>query len=235
MSIPAKKTLLNSAIASALLLGTAGFSTAQAELEFNVGVFTDYLLWGGSASGNNAVVQGGVDYAHESGFYVGTWMSTLGDGDGQEVDLYAGYSAEFGDFGIDVGYVYYYYPVLKDANYGDIVLAASYGPVYASFNYALNADDSEYEGSRVFAVGGEFEMMPTIYLSGEIGYTKQKAVDNTGARDDTSFTFWQLGVTKSTNYGDISLTYGQNDLKSNDTFFVNSGDPLFIVGYSITF
>jgi hypothetical protein len=74
-----KKTLVSSAVTGALLVGTAGFSTAQAELEFNAGAFSDYILWGTSASGNNAVVQGGIDYGHESGFYLGTWVSTLGD------------------------------------------------------------------------------------------------------------------------------------------------------------
>jgi len=232
MFFPAKKSLIHSAVAGALLIGSSAFSTAQAELEFNVGVFSDYLLWGGSASGNNAVVQGGVDYGHESGVYLGTWMSTLDSGGGQEVDLYAGYAADFGDFGFDVGYVYYYYTTGDDADYGDLVLTASFGPVYASFNYALNADNSDYEGSTVYKIGGDFEVMPSISLSGELGYTKQK-----DKPDDTTFTFWSLGITKSTNYGDISLTYGQNDLKSRDEFFEGSknGEPLFIVGYSIAF
>ena len=222
-----KKTLVSSAVAGALVVGTAGFSTAKAELEFNVGVFSDFILWGTSASGNNAVVQGGVDYGHESGFYLGTWWSTLGDGMGQEVDVYAGYEFEAGGLDFDVGYVYYYYPALGDfdVDYGDIYASVGFGPVYASANYAIHADDSDYQGSYVLAIGGGFEIMPSISLDGEVGYTNQKAVDD---GDDLKWTFWSLGLTKSTGMGDISLTYAQTD--DSDL-----GDPLFVVGYSISF
>ncbi len=244
MKVNMKKTLVSSAVAGALMVGTAGFSTAKAELEFNVGVFSDYILWGTSASGNNAVVQGGIDYGHESGFYLGVWTSSLGgtvyepvfdeDGnledldvlvaEGQEVDLYFGYEFEAGGLDFDVGYVYYYYPSLGDfdLDYGDIYGSVGYGPVYFSANYAIHADDSDYEGSYVLAIGGGYEIMPSISLDGELGYTKQKF----DGGDDT-WTFWSLGLTKSTSMGDISLTYAQTD--ESDL------DPLFVVGYSISF
>ena len=233
-----KKTLVSSAVAGALVVGTAGLSTAKAELEFNVGVFSDYILWGTSASGNNAVVQGGIDYGHESGFYLGVWTSNLGgtafdedeDGElvaiaeGQEVDLYFGYEFEAGGLDFDVGYVYYWYPSLGDfdLDYGDIYGSVGYGPVYFSANYAIHADDSDYKGSYVLAIGGGYEIMPSISLDGELGYTKQKAED-----DDDTWTFWSLGLTKSTSMGDISLTYAQ----TNDSDL----DPLFVVGYSLSF
>ena len=224
-----KKTLVSSAVTGALLVGTAGFSTAQAELEFNVGVFTDYILWGTSASDNNAVVQGGIDWGHESGFYLGTWASTLdGNGAGQELDLYAGYTFKAGELDIDLGYVYYYYPALDDADYGDLYASVGFGPIYGSVQYALNADDSDYEGSLVWKLGAGTEIMPSISLDGEIGYADQKAVGETGG--DESWTFWSLGLTKSTGMGDISFTYAQND----DGDFV-SDDPLFVVGYSLSF
>lgn len=216
-----KKTLVSSAVAGALMVGTAGLSTAKAELTFNVGVFSDYLLYGQSASGNSAVVQGGADYAHDSGFYAGTWWSTLGPGEGQEVDLYFGYEFAVGDFDFDIGYVYYYYPSdnLPDFDFGDIVLTVGYGPVYASVNYAIHADDSDFEGSTFYAIGGEFEVMPSISLGAELGYADLNEGDD--------WTFWSLGLTKSTSMGDFSLTYAQTDLSDDD--------PLFIVGYSISF
>lgn len=216
-----KKTLVSSAVTGALMLGTAGFSTAQAELDFNAGIFSDYILWGTSASDNNAVVQGGIDWGHDSGVYLGTWVSTLGDGAGQEVDLYGGYAFEVGSLGFDLGYVYYYYPALDDFNYGDLIGTVSYGPVYATAQYALNADVSDYEGSTVFKVGGGYEIMPSISLDGELGYTEQRL------DEDVTWTFWSLGLTKSTDLGDLSLTYAQTD--------ESSLDPLFVVGYSIAF
>jgi len=218
-----KKTLVSSAVTGALLVGTAGFSTAQAELEFNVGVFSDYILYGLSESGNNAVVQGGVDYGHESGFYLGTWWSTLDQGAGQEVDLYAGYEFTAGELDIDLGYVYYYYPGLDDADFGDLVATVSYGPIYGSLNYAIHSDDDSAvpDGSYFLAIGAETEIMPGLSLGGELGYAD---VDND---DSDSWTFWSLSLTKSAGMGDISLTYAQTDDSDED--------PLFVVGYSLSF
>jgi uncharacterized protein (TIGR02001 family) len=111
-----------------LLIGALTFaSTAHAELSFHVGVFSDYLDYGASASNNNAVVQGGIDYSHDSGFYSGTALSTLDDGDGQEVELYAGYGFSVGEFDIDVGYVYSYYPSLDDEDLGEIYGQVGWG------------------------------------------------------------------------------------------------------------
>jgi uncharacterized protein (TIGR02001 family) len=216
-----KKTLVSSAVTGALVVGAAGFSTAKAELSFNVGVFSDYLLDGASASENNAVVQGGVDWTDPGGLYLGTWLSTLADNEGQEVDLYLGYIFEAGGFEFDVGYIYYYYPELDDANYGEIYGYAGWGPVYFGIDYTINADDSAAEGDIIYRLGAEYEVMPTISLNGEIGYF------DPDAGDADSNTFWQLGISKATTIGDFSLTYGSND--------ESGAQDLFVIGYTMTF
>lgn len=207
----------------ALLIGALAFaSAAQAELSFNVGVFSDYLDDGASGSNNNAVVQGGVDYSHDSGFYLGTWLSTLGDGDGQEVDLYAGYEFSAGQLDFDVGYVYYYYPSLDQEDAGEIYGYVTYGPVYFGIDYTVHADDNGGDtGDITYRVGAEYEVIPTISLNGEIGYA------DPDARGEDSVTFWQLGLGKSTEIGDFSLTYGSTD--------ESGSQDLFVVGYSISF
>ena len=219
MSNTFSKKILSSAVAGALLVGAGGISTAKADLEFNVGVSSDYILWGASESDNNAVVQGGIDYADDSGFYVGTWMSTLAPGEGQEVDLYAGYEFSAGDLDFDLGAVYYYYTADSDENYADIYASVGFGPVYAGVSYAAYAKDSDFRGTMIYTVGGGFEVMPSISLDGELGYADIK--------NDDSWTFWSLGLTKSTDMGDISVTYAQTD--DSDL------DPLFVVGYSLSF
>ncbi|TVP78357.1 MAG: hypothetical protein EA346_11565, partial [Thioalkalivibrio sp.] len=45
---------------TALTLGLTAPITAQADLEFHIGVFSDYIDNGESKSDNNAVVQGGL-------------------------------------------------------------------------------------------------------------------------------------------------------------------------------
>lgn len=49
------------AVTAAASLALGSVSTAQAEADFNIGVFTDYIDDGASKSDNDAVVQGGFD------------------------------------------------------------------------------------------------------------------------------------------------------------------------------
>jgi len=112
-----KKTL----IATAMLATT---SVAQAEISANVAMASDYVFRGLSQTDNQMALQGGFDYEHDSGLYIGTWASNVsqdffnedGSNDPQlEVDLYAGYSGEIGVIGYDVGYLRYQYPVGIDS------------------------------------------------------------------------------------------------------------------------
>ena len=93
---------------------------------FNVGVYSEYMFRGVSKSDGPAL-QGGIDYAHSSGFYAGTWWSNIdkewtGHGDGSsggnrlETDWYAGYAHTFENgFGINFLGNYYYYPDREDS------------------------------------------------------------------------------------------------------------------------
>lgn len=206
-----------------LLIGALSFAgTAHAELSFHIGAFSDYLDDGESASNNNAVVQGGIDYSHDSGFHFGTGLSTLGDGDGQEVELYLGYGFVVGEFDFDVGYAYSYYPSLDDEDVGEIYGEVAYGPVFFGIDYTIHADDNGGDsGDITYRLGAEYEIIQTISLNGEIGYA------DPDASDEHSVTFWQLGLTKSTDIGAFSLTYGSTD--------ESGSQDLFVVGYSIRF
>jgi uncharacterized protein (TIGR02001 family) len=125
-----------SAAAVALLTGltsVAAFAEEAAAPEVspitaNVTVVNDYRYRGLTQSNFKPAIQGGFDYAHESGFYVGNWNSSIswiGDGYGVatptksatvsapiEMDFYAGFKKEFiaEGFATDVGVLQYYYP-----------------------------------------------------------------------------------------------------------------------------
>ena len=123
-----KKTLT---LAALTLVSGAVFAQAApaTTLTYNAGVVTDYRYRGITQSRNEAAVQGGVDYAHKSGFYVGAWASTIkwiadnsfnantgGTRTGtditgnMELDLYGGYKFDLAkDVTMDVGYLRYQY------------------------------------------------------------------------------------------------------------------------------
>jgi len=81
----------------------------------NVAVVSDYRFRGISSSYGDPAVQGGMDYSHAGGFYVGTWGSSVSgttylDGGRIEWDVYGGYRRDFGDVTVDVGMLYFFYP-----------------------------------------------------------------------------------------------------------------------------
>jgi uncharacterized protein (TIGR02001 family) len=98
------------------MLAMAGFTLAQAQVTGNLGLTSDYRFRGVSQSQNAPAIQGGIDYAHSSGFYIGNWNSSVSSqvytaGAGLESDLYAGYKKEiFKGITVDVGTYNYFYP-----------------------------------------------------------------------------------------------------------------------------
>jgi len=100
----------------ALALSAGFVASAQAQLTGNLGLTSDYRFRGVSQTQNAPAVQGGIDYAHKSGFYVGNWNSSVSsqvytNGAGVESDLYAGYKKEiFKGISIDIGSYNYFYP-----------------------------------------------------------------------------------------------------------------------------
>ena len=103
-----KKSTVSKSILALACLASLGLSaqaqTAPAEpestLSFNVGAVSDYRFRGIEQTAGQPSVQGGVDYAHASGFYAGAWASTIqwikdGGGDSDvEIDTYLGYKTD---------------------------------------------------------------------------------------------------------------------------------------------
>lgn len=126
-----KKTLMISVVAAALPIGNA---MAVDGLSANVGVLSDYYFRGVQQTAS-ASANGGIDYAHSSGFAVGIWAADVegqvSDGSGGElgleIDTYASFSGEAGDFGYSVGYTHYGYTGVFDTSYDEVNLGASYG------------------------------------------------------------------------------------------------------------
>jgi len=98
------------------ILDMAGITAAHAQVTGNLGLTSDYRFRGISQSQNAPAVQGGIDYAHSSGFYVGNWNSSVSsqvytNGAGLESDLYAGYKKDiYKGITVDIGSYNYFYP-----------------------------------------------------------------------------------------------------------------------------
>ena len=100
MNMKLKSTL---AIAT-LLTGTAVMAQTKAPepdytLSYNVGAVSDYRFRGMAQTSFNPAVQGGIDFSHKSGLYLGAWASNVSwvkdlngaSAGNMELDLYGGY------------------------------------------------------------------------------------------------------------------------------------------------
>ncbi len=190
MRFELKKSLALTLIA---LSGSAAFAqAAPAEptpdytLSFNVGAVTEYRYRGISQSRLDPALQGGVDFAHKSGFYVGAWGSTIkwikdaGATDGSvELDLYGGYKGEIvKDLNFDVGYLRYEYVGNKlgrvagftNANTDELYGALTYGPFTAKYSHSVsdlfgtpNSKNSGYlDLSATFDLGDGWSVVPHV-------------------------------------------------------------------------
>lgn len=122
------RKLALAAVAAAVFASPLAVSTAQAQtaapaaaptpdytLTGNLTIASDYRFRGISQTLNGPTVQGGIDFTHTpTGIYLGNWNSNVSGvtypvGNGAEMDFYGGWRHSWGDFGLDVGALYYYY------------------------------------------------------------------------------------------------------------------------------
>lgn len=125
----------------------------------NVTVTNNYIYRGISQTNSKPAIQGGFDYAHESGFYVGNWNSSISwisdtynqfsaappNGTGKvvssplEMDFYGGFKKELiGEgFASDLGILQYYYPTNGLPNFNGAFANPNSTEIYAAQNYTF--------------------------------------------------------------------------------------------------
>ncbi len=84
-------------------------------LTANVYLVSDYFFRGITQTWDKPAIQGGADFVHDSGAYLGTWASNVSGnqyaGGSLEWDFYGGYNYKINDdFTVGAGLYYYYYP-----------------------------------------------------------------------------------------------------------------------------
>lgn len=173
----------------------------------NAAVVTDYRFRGVSLSGGDAAIQGGIDLGSDSGFYVGTWGSSIDGGayGSLELDLYGGYAGEIAPgVEFDVGLLYYMYPNGTpgvDLDYWEpyASIGTTLGPVGATFGVAYAWDQDSLGGDDNLYLYTDFEAgIPTspVTLSAHLGYTDGVLAPPllTGLSADDSGFDWSIGA-----------------------------------------
>src|SRR5499426_1468330 len=109
------KFVLSLSMATAIAVPALASAADPSPVTGNMTIASDYRFRGISQTYLGPAIQGGIDYAHASGLYLGNWNSNVASqvytgGSGIEMDFYGGWKQTFGDIGLDVGAIYYYYP-----------------------------------------------------------------------------------------------------------------------------
>ena len=213
--------MLKKILVLASLAAVGGAALADDGLTANVTLASKYKYRGQDQSDTSKdflpAIQGGFDYT-AGAFYLGNWNSSIGFAGGTEMDFYGGYKATFGDFGLDVGGIYYYYPgtganpALISAKNGELYIGGSWGPLTAKYNYAVTdffgAPDSN--GSWYLNVAAAHDFGNGWGINGAIGYQALKGgakVTQINGSVVDSITDWKLGGTYTVDGWVMGLAY----------------------------
>jgi uncharacterized protein (TIGR02001 family) len=224
-----RKTLLAAAVsAAAALPGLANAQAAAASphtLTGNMAIVSDYRFRGISQTFGQPAIQGGIDYSHASGFYLGNWNSNVSGQsfyDGTiEMDFYGGFKKAFGDFGFDVGLLQYYYPGAASGGtkYDTLEAYIAGSWKWLTLKYSLTMTDwfgvksatSDSEGSGYLELNASYEIAPKLTLVAHLG---QQTVSNFGNLD---YTDYKIGVTYDLNGWLLGAAYIDTD--ADDAFY----------------
>ncbi len=212
-----KKSLLSltltSLLASSVLVSTQ--ASAVEGLSANVAATSSYLWRGLEQTDGKAAISGGIDYADDSGFYVGTWASNADWADGMtyELDLYGGFGGDINEnISYDVGFIYYAYP---DETSGD----ADFSEVYGSLTFnsltvglaVLTSGEGADAGDTLYAnVDYSIELSNEAEVNLHIGsysgdWLAEDSIDYSVSISKSGFTFGASATDLDGGAGDVKV------------------------------
>jgi len=239
------------ASAAAFTLVVAGSSLARAQeapapehqVSYNAALTSEYRYRGLAQTRFEPALQGGADYTHTpSGFYAGTWLSTIkwiddAGGDANvEVDLYAGKRGQLTDaISYDVGGLYYVYPsngLPTNANTFELYGQLGYGPVYVKYSHATSNlfGTADSKNSGYLDIGANVPVADKLVLNLHAG---RQRVKNNG---DYSYNDYKVGLSYDFGVATASLAW----VKANTDAYVsprgkNLGKSAAVFSVSKTF
>jgi len=249
-----KLNLASIAMAGALTVGSmfAVSATAQAEVSYNIGIHSKYLLRGIAEENTGAAIQGGADWSSDtSGWYAGWWFSSLSysyeanadgktDKKGFENDFYAGYAGEITEsIGWDVGLIQYIYVDVDDSDLLEATGTLTFGDFYVGAQYLLQDGWWGNAGDVYWKAGWSTDLSQGITLALDYGYYTYDKGDSAkigGAGSTTSSGgFRHLNVTASKAIGKTGAeAYVQYTFAGEDRKGVDNNDSM-VVGITYGF
>lgn len=209
---------------AAVMAEEAAEATSPHTITYNIGLTSNYIFRGTSQSGDRPAIQGGMDYSHSSGFYLGTWASSISwladtgaeghegsrayNSSSMEWDLYGGYTAEIGESGVtyDVGVLQYIYPGRRNSVEGSF--NADTTEIYGGLGYKwLSAKYSWSPSKSAFGFRGRGASYIDLTMEVPFGESGYSAIAHVGRQEfgngpnEYDYTDWKLGLSKTWDNG----------------------------------
>ncbi len=170
-------------------------------------IYSEYEYRGISQTSEQPALQLNLDYAHSSGFYLGTfltnikWLKDTAEVNGfstqakVEWDIYGGYKKEIAkDLTLDVGYLRYEYPQSKSfnpkPNTDELYAGLTYGIFNVKYSHSINNTFGVANSKNSYFIEGNvaWPVIDNLTLTGHLGYQDFK---NNSA---LSYTVWKVGA-----------------------------------------
>jgi uncharacterized protein (TIGR02001 family) len=244
-----RKFVVPMAMAASLLSSAAVAQQAAAPVPSpvtgNITLASEYRFRGIDQTAGKPAIQGGFDYSHASGVYLGNWNSNINQGAGFpggniEMDFYGGWKKAFGDFGLDIGAIYYYYPG-SDASFlgaanphssktnsgnvsnTEFYIGGSWKFLSAKWFHSLGDYFSipDTSGTDYFDFAATYDLGNGWGVLGHVGLLKVKGYS------DLDYTDYKLGVTKDITGWVLGAAYVGTNAKGNCPFDATSSPYCF--------
>lgn len=236
-----KSKLLNALMLAALAAPGMAMAEETSPFSANVGFTTDYIFRGISQAAHNPAVQGGIDYAHASGFYAGIWgsnVSWIADSGaiasgsaGMELDTYVGFGGNFtDDFTYDVGFIRYNYPGsytptagFAKADTDEIYGAIGYKWVSAKYSYGLGQflTVPDAKGTNYLEINADIPVGDTGFtFSAHAGKQTYRGASAAAA----TYTDYKLGISREFGGFEFGLAYTSTNAGPFYTWPATGGD-----------
>jgi uncharacterized protein (TIGR02001 family) len=218
-SVKALNKQLSGAFIGVVLLSVIS-SPVLAEVQGNITMASNYIWRGIDRNNTNPAIQGGFDLNFENGLYGGIWGSNVYDSQAAnniEMDLYAGYTRSFGDFGLDLSYIRYEFPK-ADPDFKELMLQGSYKGL--SLAYYHNLSDLGAGASENY-----LRLKAEVNLPGAVGMTLAVGKNSRDGLEDINdaligFTKHAGGVKLSLSGTTSNLNHVKDTVSDVETDFV---------------
>ncbi len=188
----------------------------------NAGFVSDYSFRGISQTREKPALQGGIDYAHPSGFYVGVWGSSIDFNDTDraslEVDGYGGYSYIIDKWTLDGRFTYYAYPGAKtalDYDYYELGGSVTYDFGIPKLTGSVNYSPDYFGESGTGMYYSLSTKVPLVYGFGVNGKIGHQSIDDAARFGVPSYTDWSAGITYDWRGFQLGLQYVDTNLSTS--------------------